>query len=133
MRDEFRFPDFFIAGAMKCGTTSIHYALGNHPDIFVPRGEVNYYAIDDSEQQPEVVFPSGSPWGVLDYSRDAHELRKWYIGHFENWAQKIVGEDSPVYLASSVAPARILADNPDAPHFYFAIQSKGHTRIIGTW
>lgn len=30
-------PDFIIIGAMKCGTTSLHYYLRNHPDIYMPR------------------------------------------------------------------------------------------------
>ena len=32
-----RMPDFIIAGAMKCGTTSMHSILNSHPDVFAGR------------------------------------------------------------------------------------------------
>ncbi len=40
-----RQPDFFIVGAPKCGTTSLAYYLGSHPQVFVtdPK-EPNYFA-----------------------------------------------------------------------------------------
>lgn len=31
-----RFPNLFLVGAPKCGTTSLAYYLSQHPDIFVP-------------------------------------------------------------------------------------------------
>jgi hypothetical protein len=30
-----RFPDFLIIGAMKCGTSSLHDYIGQHPDVFM--------------------------------------------------------------------------------------------------
>jgi hypothetical protein len=32
---DIRLPTFFILGAAKCGTTSLYYYLGQHPDIFM--------------------------------------------------------------------------------------------------
>lgn len=41
------FPDFFIVGAAKSGTTSLAYYLNQHPDIFVPEiKEPRYFAKD---------------------------------------------------------------------------------------
>ena len=32
-------PDFFIVGAPKGGTTSLHYYLQEHPQVFMPKTE----------------------------------------------------------------------------------------------
>jgi hypothetical protein len=40
-------PDFLIAGAPKCGTTSMHHYLRAHPEIFVPyQKEPNFFSSD---------------------------------------------------------------------------------------
>src|SRR3954453_2821547 len=31
------FPDFYLVGAPKCGTTALYDFLGQHPQIFLPR------------------------------------------------------------------------------------------------
>ncbi|MGI0040227.1 MAG: sulfotransferase, partial [Nitrososphaera sp.] len=41
-----RKPDFFIVGAPKCGTTAIQYYLGQHPDIFLPDKEMDFFGSD---------------------------------------------------------------------------------------
>ena len=40
-------PNLFIVGAPKCGTTSLHYYLNQHPDVYLcePK-EPNYYNTD---------------------------------------------------------------------------------------
>ena len=32
-----RLPNFIISGFPKCGTTSLHYYLAEHPEIFMPK------------------------------------------------------------------------------------------------
>ncbi len=45
MQTKFR-PDFFVIGAMKCGTTSFANALRAHPQIFVPyEKSLNYFSV----------------------------------------------------------------------------------------
>src|SRR5918996_1338215 len=40
-------PDFFIVGAPKTGTTSLHQYLRQHPGIFMPAvKELNYFGSD---------------------------------------------------------------------------------------
>ena len=40
-------PDVFVVGAPKCGTTSLYDYLGSHPDVFVPaKKELHYYTRD---------------------------------------------------------------------------------------
>ena len=47
-----RWPDFFLVGAMKAGTTSIYNYLGKHPRIFVPRiKEPHFFACDTCKKR----------------------------------------------------------------------------------
>ena len=47
------FPDFFIPGAPKSGTTSLYYYLKSHPEIFMPyRKEPWFFCF----------YPKGEPW-----------------------------------------------------------------------
>ncbi len=91
------FPNFFIIGAAKCGTTSLAAWLGDHRDIFLcqPK-EPNYFApdvtSDRSAQTPEA------------YER----LFQGADG------AKCVGEASTTYIRSAVAVPSILAAQPDA-------------------
>lgn len=46
--------DFFIIGAQKASTTSLHRILQQHPDIFLPdKKELEYFSLDDQYQQGE--------------------------------------------------------------------------------
>src|SRR4051794_40814091 len=43
-----RRPDFFIVGAPKCGTTSLHRWLVGHPQVFMPlRPKEPHYFVQD--------------------------------------------------------------------------------------
>ena len=47
--------DFLIIGSAKCATTSFHYYLGQHPDIYMPfncgiNHESGYFLKPGSEQ-----------------------------------------------------------------------------------
>jgi hypothetical protein len=43
-----QYPNFFVLGAIKAGTTSLHSYLGQHPQIFMPRlKEVGFFQTDD--------------------------------------------------------------------------------------
>jgi hypothetical protein len=53
-------PDFFIAGALKCGTTSLFSYLRAHPAVFMPANkEPNYFCGDLVAQ-----WPDGAPFRV---------------------------------------------------------------------
>lgn len=36
-------PDFVVIGGMKCGTTALHRYLRSHPEIFVPRKNIEFF------------------------------------------------------------------------------------------
>ena len=44
---EMRYPDFYIVGAPKCGTTAMYDYLRQHPQLFMPdRKEPLYFGSD---------------------------------------------------------------------------------------
>ena len=47
-----KYPNLLIIGAMKCGTTSLHNYLDQHPDVFMrPNKEPNYFGTDSDEER----------------------------------------------------------------------------------
>ncbi|MEP7379909.1 MAG: sulfotransferase domain-containing protein [Chloroflexota bacterium] len=100
-----RRPNFFQAGAMKAGTTSMHTYLGQHPEIFMTaRKEPRY-----SGFVPDLDSGSEADGGY--FTRDLNE----YLGHFAGAGdEKVVGESSHVYLHSTQAARLIHEFAPDA-------------------
>lgn len=92
-------PNLFILGAPKCGTSSLAYWLGEHPQIFMsPLKEPLYFDTDHDL----------SPIGDNLYR---------YEALFENAnhnQHKIVAEASTKYLSSEVAVENILEYNPQS-------------------
>lgn len=95
-----RLPDILIIGAQKSGTTWINKYFLRHPDIFIPRGEQDYFC---------------------DPSRYERGL-DWYSGLFNEAAPgQLLAEKSPGYLYvnspkdfTDGIPDRIRATVPDA-------------------
>src|SRR5687768_14093660 len=72
-------PTFVIIGAMKCGTTSLHYYLAQHPEICMPQKKETDFFITE-----------------INY----HRGRGWYESLFAQPAKitaKACGEASPNY------------------------------------
>jgi len=96
-------PDFLIVGAPKAGTTALHAALAQHPEVFVTRPkEPKYWLCDDAPP------PSWNGPG------DRHSQREWiwrrddYQSLFEHAAPgQVRGESTPFYLWSRGAHRRI--------------------------
>lgn len=86
-------PNFLIIGATKGGTTSLHYYLGQHPDVFVlPEKETNFFA-------------QNSALCMIDRTvRSREEYEKLFAGAK---GKKVIGESSPAYLAVPDAPKLI--------------------------
>lgn len=110
-----RLADFIIAGAMKCGTTSLHYILGQHPDIFMARGEIHYYDADEIWQHPDFFVFNRDSWSYPRLVDQPQKYLSWYASFFsEADEHQLAGEDSTTYIASEKAAERIAADNPQA-------------------
>lgn len=92
-------PNLVIIGAMKCGTTSLHYYLGLHPEISMSREkELNFFVTR------------------VNWSRGV----EWYRSHFRRHA-RIRGESSPRYTNYPLeqgVPERMHAVIPEAKLIY---------------
>lgn len=96
-RTSARYPDFFIVGAPKCGTTAMYDYLRQHPDIFMPFHKEPLYFGSDLTRR----YGAMSTREYLDLFRDAHPGQR-------------VGEASAWYLYSATAAAEIHRVAPDA-------------------
>ena len=98
------FPNFFIVGTPKAGTTSLFRYLDEHPEVFMcPIKEPNYFAYDLLVEQ-----------GIY-YSEKGVGHKKDYERLFQDVvSEKAVGEASVSYLFYEKVPARIKAAAPDA-------------------
>lgn len=92
-------PDFVIAGAPKCGTTSLWNYLRAHPAVFMPENkEPNYFCSD---------LPTPWPGHVSTLAE--------YEALFSNVPpDAVTGEASVFYLYSKVAIGRMMAHNVNA-------------------
>ena len=92
LRDERSLPQAMIIGAMKCGTSSLHNYLTQHPGVIAPlRKEVHYF---------DVRFDEGE---------------RWYRANFGRVGQPGLNLDSsPYYLLHPLAPQRAHALVPQA-------------------
>ena len=78
MADGLRLPDFVIVGAQKAGTTSLYFALAEHPRVFAAEPKELDFFQDDT-----------------NYARGV----EWYAAHFKDCPPGyIAGESSPEYL-----------------------------------
>ena len=107
---EGRLPDFLIIGAPKAGTTALHAALAEHPQLHLsPVKEPKYYMCGDSPP-PAYKGPG-----------DAHSNQEWiwqrarYQALFSGAPpDALAGESTPFYLYNRDARRRIAADIPQA-------------------
>jgi sulfotransferase family protein len=105
-------PDFFLLGAPKAGTTALHAALAQHPQLYLsPVKEPKFYLCDG--QRPPRSRQRGPG--------DAHSAREWvwqrskYEALFDAApAGEMRGESTPFYLYDRAAHRRIHADVPNA-------------------
>lgn len=92
-----KYPNFFIIGAPKCGTTSMAKFLEKHPQIFLSNPkEINFFNTDHE-------------------IGDIKSLKK-YLSIFNDAQEEhlAIGEASTFYLYSKVAVRNILNFNPSA-------------------
>lgn len=82
---------FIIVGAMKAGTSSLGFHLNNHPDVYLPEKELQYFN-DDTK------FNKG-----YDY----------YYSLFKPKGEKVIGEKTPTYSYQENVAERIYKFNPD--------------------
>jgi len=109
-----KFPNLFVIGAMKSGTTTLHDALGKHPEIFMaPCKEPNYFL--DAPYLDDAWFD--------DHPYDSEG--RWYFTLFDDAKRdphvKYAGESSTDYAKYPLfkeCATRINAFNIDARLIY---------------
>lgn len=92
-------PNLIIIGAVKCGTTSLHYYLGLHPQIFMSREKELNFSVRERNWDKGI---------------------EWYRSNFRV-NSKIRGETSPAYSGYPFlkgVPERMHAVIPDAKLIY---------------
>ena len=80
-------PNFFCIGTQKAGTTSLHYILNQHPDIYLPdMKEIHFFDRDEN-------YNKGTEW-YLDFYKEVKN-------------EKIIGEINPNYIYDKNTPQRL--------------------------
>lgn len=123
-----RLPNFFIVGAPKAGTTSLHAYLDQHPQIYMSAiKEPNFFASEIREENcdPKLRHRMARETrglreflsGPMREKRFGAIVTDWedYVRLFTNANnESALGEASVCYLWSPTAPARIADKIPDA-------------------
>jgi Sulfotransferase family len=105
-----RLPDFLIIGAPKAGTSALHAALTQHPQLFL-----------SGVKEPKYYMCGDSPPPTYKGPGDAHSNQEWiwqrqrYMGLFAPARGDVLcGESTPFYLYNRDARRRIATDIPHA-------------------
>jgi len=91
-----RWPNFFVIGAGKSGTTSLYYYLQQHPQIFMsPQKEPKFFAL----AAREITFRGPGDQRVI---KESTATEAAYLALFrEAGNEPILGEASTIYLSAS--------------------------------
>jgi hypothetical protein len=96
-------PNFFLVGAAKAGTTSIYSHLSKHPDVFFP-----------SIKEPHF-FTQVCPAPGQEYLIEAINNRSTYLRLYARAAgHTVIGDASPSYLWHPEVPKRIHSAAPES-------------------
>lgn len=93
------FPDFFLIGAPRCGTTAMSVYLGHHPQICFSRPKEPHYFSLLRKLMPDLKIQD-----YLDHC----------FPHYDAANPRILGEGSVSYLYDNEAIDEILRHNPKA-------------------
>ncbi|MCH2172911.1 sulfotransferase [Myxococcota bacterium] len=103
------FPHFSIIGAQKSGTTSLHYYLDQHPDVFMaPQKETNLLLPDTHDPVPyssvEPLFYGTSNHEKRRMMSDDEILRRMLVKYKD---ERLIGEASPYYTFAPIAGGEV--------------------------
>jgi hypothetical protein len=120
-------PNFLVAGAAKCGTTSLYHYLKQHPDVYMsPIKETNHFSQDirpENFSDEYKIYEKSKRLNIEEFVKSDMTGDQWgaYVLNYDHYIQlfrfangkKAIGEISNSYLYSSVAAANIKAKYPD--------------------
>lgn len=95
--------DTFIAGAPKCGTTSMAYYLSKHPSICVSQPKETWFFVSESFGNKPKYTPNNIP--------------QYHSNYFKNYdpnVHQVLIDSSPIYLHSEQTIKNIISYNPSA-------------------
>jgi len=110
-----RFPDFFLVGAPRCGTTALSRYLTRNPQICFSRPKEPHY------------------FARIDCIPDTDELKRDYLDRcfaHRTSAHRVLGEGSVSYLYAPGAIERILHFNPQAR---FIVQLRNPLKMLPSY
>ena len=86
-------PNFIIAGFPKCGTTSLHHYLDEHPEIFMPKQkELHFFTAKILSKL------KNGPKDAVVKKTQTHSSES-YLGFYKNVRNEIaIGDASPSYI-----------------------------------
>lgn len=109
------YPEFFIGGAAKSGTSSLHHILDHHPAIYLPEVDVMFFDLDEIDVHRGYFPRFDDGWIDQDWEANFETYHDWYLDFYDEARDdQIWGEDAPSYLRSRKAPARIADRVPEA-------------------
>jgi len=119
-------PNFLVAGAAKCGTTSLYHYLLQHPDVYMsPIKEPNHFSSDiqpDSFSPEYKIYEKSKNLNIEKYVNGDMQEEQWgaYVLNREHYlklfkfakGKKCIGEISNSYMYSKYAAENIKKDFP---------------------
>jgi hypothetical protein len=100
-------PNLFIVGHPRTGTSALHDALDQHPDIFMSIPKEPVYFAKDLHAESDLFHKKPK----FFHFRSENQ----YLKIFKQWAhEKIAGESTAVYLYSKMAAKEIYTFNSEA-------------------
>lgn len=108
----FGLPNFVCLGAAKSGSVSLYHYLNQHPQISMARNNGNsFFALETIDRAANFNAPPDRHWL-------AHNC-VWTLADFQAQFEgsavgQVLGDASPIYLCSPLAPERIHHHVPDA-------------------
>lgn len=122
MNDDKRWPNLLIVGAAKGGTTTLHYALDQHPQVFMSRKkEPGYFAWPEEE----LSFINNGK--LVTKPRFLVNRLHDYLALFEEGRSKLIrGESSTTYLyfyEKTIANLLRIHPDPQSVHIVMALRN----------
>ncbi len=120
-----KFPDFFVIGAAKAGTTTIYEWLFRHPQLYLsPIKEPNFFSTDINPENFSSIYKKNNPINLEKYFSQ-RPLKKIHLAFVRDEklyqrlfkeinTEKHAGECSTSYLYSFEAARNIYSFNPEA-------------------
>jgi hypothetical protein len=107
MKEQFNLPNFLIIGAAKCGTTSIHNYLGQHPEVFTsPTKEPHFFADFDPNKLAEHSFKYGH--NKVQNSSDYYRL----FNDSADYKIRMESSVSTLFYSKAMIKAKEMLGNP---------------------